>query len=155
VASYVVLWIAVVVLGFTCLALLRQVGVLHSRVRPMGAHFAGEGPEPGSPAPGDDRFDYAGSRLTLVAFTSPTCEICHRLAPSLASLARQYDDVAVRQVDHGAATTGVFADFRVASTPYFVTVGADGRVRLRGVANTLEQVEVMIEESLAVGSGTA
>ena len=44
IVSYVMLWVAVVVLGVTVVALLRQIGVLHLRVAPMGVHFAGRGP---------------------------------------------------------------------------------------------------------------
>jgi len=42
IVSYVLLWIAVVVLGFTVIALLRQIGVLHTRVAPLPVPFAVE-----------------------------------------------------------------------------------------------------------------
>jgi hypothetical protein len=45
VTSYVLLWVAVLGLSFAVVALLRQVGVLHARLHPLGVHFAGEGPE--------------------------------------------------------------------------------------------------------------
>jgi hypothetical protein len=149
VASYVMLWVAVVVLGLAVVALLRQVGVLHARLRPLGAHFAGEGPERHAPAPGAGTFDYGGAALTLLAFTSPSCTICASLAPGLRALRRQYADLALHEIDHGADTAGVFQAFGVASTPYFVTVDRAGIVQARGVANTLEQIEVLVEESLA------
>ena len=148
IASYVLLWIAVLVLGLTTVALLRQVGVLHTRLRPMGAHFAGEGPQRLAPAPAVDVFDYGRSGLTLLAFVSPECQVCAVLLPSLRALDRQYDDLTVHVVDHAPETTGLFRAFNVSSTPYIVTVDHDGIVRVRGVANSLEQVEVMIEESL-------
>lgn len=149
VASYVALWVAVVVLGLAVVALLRQVGVLHTRLRPLGAHFAGEGPERHAPAPGGPLFPYAASTLTLLAFTSPACTICAGLRPGLAALRRDYGHVAVHEIDHGPGTASTFAAFNVTSTPYFVTVDREGVVRGRGVANTLEQIEVMVEESLA------
>lgn len=149
VASYVMLWVAVVVLGLAVVALLRQVGVLHARLRPLGAHFAGEGPPRLAPAPGGPLFPYGDSRLTLLAFTSPTCTICASLTPGLRALRRQYPDLALHEVDHGPHTARVFEAFRVASTPYFVTVDRAGVVQARGVANTLEQIEVLVEESLA------
>ena len=68
--SYVMLWAAVAVLGFAVVALLRQIGILHTRVAPMGVHFAGEGPELDTPAPPVDRVDYRSSPFTLLAFTS-------------------------------------------------------------------------------------
>jgi thiol-disulfide isomerase/thioredoxin len=153
VASYVMLWVAVLVLGLAIVALLRQIGVLHARLRPLGVHFAGEGPPRHAPAPAADVLDYRRARLTVVAFTSPDCEICKRLLPGLHALARQYDDIAVEIVGHDAATAHFFAAFDVRSTPYLVAVDRDGIVQERGVANSLEQVEVMIEESLAARAG--
>lgn len=150
VTSYVLLWLAVIGLSVAVVALLRQVGVLHARLRPLGAHAAGEGPPSGAPAPRSDRLDYAAAPITLVAFTSARCEVCRSLVPSLPYLERDYaDDVRVVVLDHGPATAELFAAFNVHSTPYFVTVGRDGVVRGGGVANSLEQVEVLVEESLA------
>ena len=51
VTSYVLVWITVLGLSVMVVALLRQVGVLHTRLRPLGVHFAGEGPERLAPAP--------------------------------------------------------------------------------------------------------
>ena len=149
VASYVMLWVAVIVLGLAVVALLRQVGVLHARLRPLGAHFAGEGPERHAPAPAAAAIDYGGAALTLLAFTSPSCTICESLAPGLRALRRQYTDLALYEIRHGADTAGAFEAFGVRSTPYFVTVDRAGIVQARGVANTLEQVEVLVEESSA------
>ena len=148
IASYIVLWIAVVVLGFLVLALLRQVGVLHARLQPMGAHFAGEGPELGAAAPAAGPFAY-DAPLTLVAFTAPDCEICAELRPALHTLERQYDDVRLVEVESGPSTRSTFRSFNVSSTPYFVAVDRDGVVRGRGVANSLEQLEELVEEALA------
>jgi thiol-disulfide isomerase/thioredoxin len=151
VASYVLLWIAVLVLSVLVIALLRQVGVLHARLRPMGVHFAGEGPERLKPAPALDGVSWSDRRMTLVAFTSPTCEICKGLVPALQVLDRQYPDVGLVVLDHGPETAATFAAFNVSSTPYVVAVDGDGVVQGRGVANSLEQVEVLLEEALVVG----
>ena len=148
IVSYVVLWLAVLALGFTCLVLLRQIGVLHARLRPIGAHFAGEGPERHAPAPPVPGLNYGGAALTLLAFTSSTCDVCAELVPSLQAIDQQYDEVKVHVISHDADTQPVFAAFNVRSMPYLVTVDRAGVVRVRGVANTLEQAEVMIEESL-------
>jgi thiol-disulfide isomerase/thioredoxin len=148
IASYVLLWIAVVVLGFSVVALLRQVGVLHLRVAPMGVHFAGEGPELDQPAPEIDLTTYDQADVTLLAFTSPSCEICESLKPDLARLDRAYDEVRLRIVDHDRSP-GTFTNFKVRSTPYLVAIDRDGLVRSRGVANTIDQVEEMLAEVLA------
>ena len=147
VASYVLLWIAVVVLGFTVIALLRQIGVLHTRIAPMGVHFAGEGPERNTRAPDADVFDYGTSPYTLIAFTSPTCEICEKLTPALRRLAESYDEVQLRVIS-SETHQPTFAAFKVRSTPYLVAVDQTATVQSRGVANTLDQAEEMLAEVL-------
>lgn len=164
IVSYVLLWLAVLVLGFSVVALLRQVGVLHLRVAPMGVHFAGEGPELDMPAPPVGRLgpggdgadtqegfgpalDYAHAEHTVLVFTTPTCEICQTLEPDLIRLDRAYDDVRFAFIDH-ADHPEIFGRFKVRSTPYLVAVDRHGLVRSRGVANTIDQVEEMLAEVL-------
>jgi thiol-disulfide isomerase/thioredoxin len=147
IATYVLLWLAVIVLSVLVVALLRQVGVLHARMRPMGVHFAGEGPERLEKAPGAASIDYSRNALTLIAFTSPTCEICKELIPSLEAVRREYTDMQYVQFEHGPDSP-MFLEFNVKSTPYMVTVDGEGVVQGRGVANSLEQVEELIAESL-------
>jgi hypothetical protein len=151
IASYVLLWVAVVVLGLTVIALLRQVGVLHTRVAPMGVHFAGEGPDLDSSAPHADRFGYERRDLTLLAFTSPTCELCASLVPGLRKIEQSYDELQLQTVS-SADDSAVFAAFKVRSTPYLVAIDRAGIVRSRGVANTLDQAEEMLAEVLASGT---
>ena len=150
VASYVLLWVAVLVLGFAVVVLLRQIGVLHARLRPMGVHHANEGPERGAPAPIVGAAGVAGYRspVTLVAFTSPTCELCRTLVPALHRIEDEYPEVTISVVEHSPATVEVFGAFNVHSTPYVVAVDGQGIVRGGGVANTLEQVEVLVEATL-------
>ena len=147
IVSYVLLWVAVGLLGFSVVVLLRQVGVLHTRVAPMGVHFAGEGPELDAAAPEIDGVDFGAAAHTVLAFTSPTCVICAALVPGLRRMGRAYD-VQLRLVDHGEDPS-VFGRFKVRSTPYLVAVDRDGIVRSRGVANTLDQAEEMLAEVLA------
>ena len=144
VASYVVLWLLVLVLTVAVVALLRQIGVLHARLHPLGAHFGGEGPPLESDAPLVEGVDYAASSTTLLAFTSPTCEVCKVLAPSLSALRRDYRDVRVHTVDLDDARS-VFDAFKVRSTPYVVAVDQHGVVKGRGVVNSLEQIEEVLE----------
>lgn len=147
IVSYVLLWLAVIVLGFTVIALLRQIGVLHTRIAPMGVHFAGEGPDRDAPAPDRSSYDYAASLVTLVAFTSPTCELCATLVPQLRHMVTTYDEVELRTVS-SADQEATFQLFAVRSTPYLVAVDQAGTVKSRGVANTLDQVEEMLAEVL-------
>lgn len=145
IVSYVMLWVTVVVLGVTVVALLRQIGVLHTRIAPMGVHFAGEGPELDEPAPDRATHDYSVSDVTMLAFTSPTCEICASLHPAIVRLAKADPGLALRTID-AEADRAVFSTFQVRSTPYIVAIDRDGVVRGRGVANTLDQVEELLAE---------
>lgn len=147
VATYVLLWIAVLVLSVAVVALLRQIGVLHARLHPLGVHFAGEGPELDSVAPPLAEAPYREQELTLVAFTAPTCEVCAVLRPSLDALRRSYREVRVHVLDLDDRTRATFNAFNVRSTPYLVAVDRDGVVRGRGVANSLEQVEELLDEA--------
>lgn len=148
IASYVVLWVLVIVLALAVVALLRQIGVLHARLHPLGAHFGGEGPALGSDAPALDGVDYSSASLTLVAFTSPSCEVCKVLAPSLHALERGYREIQLAEVDLDASRA-VFDAFNVRSTPYAVAVDGNGVVRGRGVVNSLEQIEELLDEAAA------
>jgi thiol-disulfide isomerase/thioredoxin len=149
VASYVLLWCAVLGLSVVVVALLRQIGVLHTRLRPLGVHFAGEGPDRLAPAPPIPGVDYADVSITIVAFSSPTCEICRQLLPSLRAIERQYRALRLVEIGLDDSARPVFDAFNVRSTPFFVTVDRNGIVQGRGVANSLEQVEVLVEEGLA------
>lgn len=148
IASYVLLWVAVLGLSFAVVALLRQLGVLHARLHPLGVHFGGEGPERGSIAPPVADLTYGASAVTLIAFTSPTCEVCAELRPSLAAVQREYHDVQLHVFDLDERTRPSFDAFNVRSTPYLVAVDRTGTVRGRGVANSLEQIEELLHEAL-------
>ncbi len=148
IASYVVLWVAVLVLAVAVVALLRQIGVLHARLHPLGANFAGEGPPLESTAPALPGTDYGAAALTLLTFTSPGCEVCKVLTPSFDALRRGYPEVQLREVDLESARA-TFDAFNVRSTPYVVAVDSSGVVRGRGVVNSLEQIEELLDEAKA------
>lgn len=144
IVSYALLWLAVVVLGVSVAVLLRHIGVLHARLEPLGVHHANRGPVRGDLAP-PAGVDYAAAERTLVAFTAPDCPVCHELVPSLRVLARDYPEVRLHVVDLAPDTERVFRAFRVDLTPYLVMVGRDGAVIGGGIANTLEQAELLVE----------
>ena len=147
VASYVALWLLALGLTFAVIALLRQIGVLHARLHPLGVHFAGEGPELGAVAPPLDGVRWSDAELTLVAFTSATCTVCAELRPSIEAITRGYREINLREVALETERLA-FTAYNVHSTPYFVTVDGDGTVRGRGVANSLEQIEELIGEAV-------
>ncbi|MEB2285716.1 MAG: methylamine dehydrogenase accessory protein MauD [Polyangiaceae bacterium UTPRO1] len=95
--SNALLWIAVVVLSVVIVALVRQIGVLHERVFPVGALVLPSGPKVGAAAPSLAVTDIAGravaiggvdaaGRRTLLFFVSPTCPICKTLLPVVRAL---------------------------------------------------------------------
>ena len=98
-ASNILLWILVLVMGGVILALVRQIGVLYERVAPAGALVVGSGPKAGEAAPVFTVSDLAnreqrvgGERAddlsTLLFFLSPTCPVCKTLLPVLKSIVR-------------------------------------------------------------------
>jgi methylamine dehydrogenase accessory protein MauD len=98
--SQIVLWIVVVALSLACLALTRQLGVLHERIAPMGALALNRRLAGGSPAPALSLQTLTGSTLTvgglgaatesrqcqLIFFLSPSCPVCKTLLPVLKSI---------------------------------------------------------------------
>lgn len=97
--SQIVLWIVVVVLALTVLALVRQIGVLHERVAPLGALSTKNAVEVGQASPQFDVIDLAGrplhiggrspdARSQLLLFVSPSCPMCKKLLPVARSFAR-------------------------------------------------------------------
>ena len=97
--SQIVLWIVVVVLALTVLALVRQIGVLHERVAPLGALSTKNAVEVGQASPQFDVIDLAGrplhiggrspdGRRQLLLFVSPSCPMCKKLLPVARSFAR-------------------------------------------------------------------
>ena len=145
IGSYVALWAAVCVLCFAVAVLLRQIGVLHARLAPMGTHFAGEGPVIGELA-ATGPVDYRNHALTMLVFSSHSCVICRELRPSFAAIRREYREVHLETIELEVHPK-VFDAFSVRSTPYVVMVDRLGVVRGAGVANTLEQIEELIRES--------
>lgn len=94
------LWVLVILLGLTVLALARQIGVLHERLQPVGALALPKGLAAGEPAPEIAVETLTGQSLriggahpggaeTLVMFVSPTCPICKSLLPALRAIRRR------------------------------------------------------------------
>jgi hypothetical protein len=140
VAAVALLAVAVGCLGLLVIALYRQVGVLSQRLAPRTAlELAEEGPPLGAPPPPLSAL--AGEGAELVAFVSANCRLCHELAPSLRALARE--GVAVRAVEE-ATEPEAFQRWNVPGTP-FVAYLVDGVVRSKGLVNTLEQIDWVVE----------
>ncbi len=96
--SNILLWVLLIVLAAVVLALVRQIGVLHERVAPVGALVGHEGPRIGDAAPRFELTDWSGTpvtiggtqaqgRSTLLLFVSPTCPVCAAMLSIVESVA--------------------------------------------------------------------
>jgi methylamine dehydrogenase accessory protein MauD len=100
IASQIALWIALAILGLVCLALARQIGVLHQRIAPAGALSLRQPLKLGEAAPemtlstldgssvrigGAPGAASRGGRSQLLLFLSPDCAICETLLPAVRS----------------------------------------------------------------------
>jgi methylamine dehydrogenase accessory protein MauD len=94
--SNITLWILLIGLALTVVALARQIGVLHERIAPAGALMVSGGPKVGEASPVLDVVDIAGieysigavredAKSTLLFFLSPNCPVCKTLLPVLKS----------------------------------------------------------------------
>jgi methylamine dehydrogenase accessory protein MauD len=173
--SQVVLWIVVILLAATVFALTRQVGLLHERIAPAGALSPTAGPKVGEAAEAASYPDLSGNgvviggpdpqgRPTLVFFTSPTCPVCRGLVPIARSVARRERLRLVFASDGGNASThsryaaamelGEFPyvlslalglRFGVSKLPFAVLIRGDGTLAARGLVNTREHLESLLE----------
>ena len=109
-ASYLVLWMLVIVLAVVVVALARQIGTLHMRLGPRGAlELDDEGPPLGEAPEAQSVTDIGGGTVTvggpgrqqMILFVSPGCGICEQVLPALPAIARtgQLDPYVVTDSD--------------------------------------------------------
>lgn len=169
--ALLVLFVVVIGLGIGLWALARQVGILFERVAPLGALVSDSGPAVGASSPvmqleslnGGVPVSIGGTstKATLLFFLSPTCPVCKKLLPILASinkseknwlqivLASDGDDVVHKEFirerhleDYPyVLSTDLGMTFRVSRLPFAVLIGEDGTVQSKGLVNNREQVE--------------
>ena len=138
--ALVVLGGLVAVLTVAVLALYRQVGTLALRLGPRTAlELEEEGPPLGQPAPLLPGLSRTG--VELVAFISLDCRMCIEVVPGLRALERDGIPVHWIREDRDAAT---FERWGVPGTPFVVHV-TDGVVRAKGLVNTLEQIDWVVD----------
>jgi methylamine dehydrogenase accessory protein MauD len=170
IASQIVLWIGLLVLGIVCMALARQIGVLHQRIAPAGALSLRQPLKVGDATPEMTLTSLEGSpvriggirggRSQLLLFVSPDCAICENLLPavrSAQSAERQWLDIVLASDgEHGHADfvrakhLGKFPyvvseqlgrSFGVAKLPYAVLIDEAGKLASTGLVNTREHLE--------------
>lgn len=174
VASNILLWLAFLGVTVVLLGLMRQVGLLHERSSPMGAMITDHGPDIGDKAPEFELPDYFGRNLkiggasadgrqTLIMFTAPTCPVCDKLFPIIKSIAKA-EKMSVVLISDGAADEHKrFLDkhelgqiryvvsaeagmaFQVGKIPYGVLIDQDGVIKAKGLTNTREHLESLLE----------
>ncbi len=94
-----ILWLLVIGLALTVLALTRQIGLLHERISPVGALSTEAKVKVGDKAPELALIDIQNrplqlggastdGRRTLLFFLSPTCPVCETLLPTIERVAR-------------------------------------------------------------------
>jgi len=182
--SQAVLWVMLLVMAGLQLALLRQIGVIHERIAPMGALNFDKGPKEGESAPLFELIDLHRRRIKiggaspdgrsiLLFFLSPTCPVCKKMLPILRSIARaesRWLDVVLASdgepAEHERFVASQHLDdftyllseqlgvtYRVGKLPYAVLIDGDGVVRAKGLINTREHLESLIEaKELGVAS---
>jgi methylamine dehydrogenase accessory protein MauD len=171
IASQVALWIGLLVMGVVCMALARQIGVLHQRIAPAGALSLRQPLKVGDPTPemtlpaldgsavqiGGAR----GGRSQLLLFLSPDCKICDALLPALRSAhgaERNWLDIIlasdgesdkhaefVREKSLGkfpyVVSEHLGRSYGVAKLPYAVLIDEAGKLSSTGLVNTREHLE--------------
>jgi methylamine dehydrogenase accessory protein MauD len=171
VASQIMLWVGFLVLALVCLALARQVGVLHQRIAPAGALSLPQPLKLGELAPQMTLAGLDGSavkiggvrggRSQLVLFLSPDCAICETLLPAVRSAhsaERNWLDIILAS-DGGSDKHAAFVrdkglgafpyvlsehlgrTFGVAKLPYAVLIDEAGKLTSTGLVNTREHLE--------------
>jgi methylamine dehydrogenase accessory protein MauD len=171
IASQVVLWAALLVLGVVCMALARQIGVLHQRIAPAGAlslrqplKLGDLTPDMTLPALDGSLVQIGGvrgGRSQLLLFLSPDCTVCEALLPAVRSAQgaeRSWLDIVLasdgeldRHVDFvREKNLGKFSyvvsehlgrSYGVAKLPYAVLIDEAGKLSSTGLVNTREHLE--------------
>jgi methylamine dehydrogenase accessory protein MauD len=133
--SNAVLWVVVIALSVALLAVVRQLGVLHERIAPVGALMLAKGLKVGDSAPQIAVQDLEGRSITvgaartderaaLIMFVSPTCPVCKTLLPALkSSLAAERDwlDIILASDGEIASQREFVLAHRLGGFPYVVS----------------------------------
>ncbi len=170
IASQIALWIGLLVLGVVCMALARQIGVLHQRIAPAGALSLRQPLKVGDPTPEMTLTALDGStvqiggragRAQLLLFLSPDCKICDALLPAVRSAQgaeRQWLDIVlasdgesyahaefVREKHLGkfpyVVSEHLGRSYGVSKLPYAVLIDEAGKLSSTGLVNTREHLE--------------
>jgi methylamine dehydrogenase accessory protein MauD len=172
--SQALLAVLVFALGVVCLALARQIGVLHERIAPAGALAVNQRLKVGDSAPklsltaidGASVEVASGGMNQLYFFLSPDCPICKTLLPVVQSIAhaeRDWLNVILASDGGDPEKHRAFVDrenlgefpyvlsealgrsFGVGKLPYAVLVDGAGTIASLGLVNSREHFESLFE----------
>lgn len=173
--SQILLWILVIGLGAICVALTRQVGVLHERLAPAGALAINQKVKVGDSIPDVPVTDLNGrsfmfgknkqGKSDLLFFLSPDCPVCKTLLPALRSFeAKESNWLNVTYASDGEAASHsalvkrenldparylvseqLGRTFGVSKLPYAVLIDEEGKVASLGLVNSREHLESLVE----------
>ena len=171
VASQIVLWVGLLALGVVCMALARQIGVLHQRIAPAGALSLPQPLKLGDLTPEMELTGLDGSpvriggvrggRSQLLLFVAPGCSICETLLPAVRSAQSAesgwLDIVLASDGEHDPHEAFVRSkgltsfpyvlseklgrSYGVAKLPYAVLIDEVGKLSSTGLVNTREHLE--------------
>ena len=171
IASQIALWAAILVLAVVCIALARQIGVLHQRIAPAGALALRQPLKLGEAAPemtlaaldgsGVRIGGVRGGRSQLLLFISPDCVVCEALLPAVRSAQgaeRAWLDIVLASdgepVQHArfvkdkglsrfpyVLSEHLGRSFGVSKLPYAVLIDETGKLSATGLVNTREHLE--------------
>lgn len=174
IVSNILLWALLIALAFAVMGLVRQIGVLHSRLAPAGALMVDKGVAVNEPAPqvtAADRngrpvnFGYAGGKAQLLFFLSPTCPICKSLLPAIKSIAKQQADrlevvyvsdgdmdaqqalIREHKLEDATYVVGpeVGMTYQIGKLPYAALIDQNGILRSKGLVNSREHLDSLFE----------
>jgi methylamine dehydrogenase accessory protein MauD len=176
VISQIALWVLLLIMAGLQFALLRQVGVIHERIAPMGALTLDKGPKEGDLSPVFDLLGLDQSRIriggknprgksSLIFFLSPSCPVCKKMLPILKSAARaessrleillasdgeppEHERFVAAQSLEGfpyILSQELGMTYRIGKLPYAVLIDETGVIRAKGLINTREHLESLIQ----------
>lgn len=176
IVSNVLLWLLLITTAMIMLGLIRQIGVLHSRIAPAGALMMDKGVEVGERAPqvtAEDRsgrpvnIGYTSESSTLLFFLSPTCPICKSLIPAIKAIDQARSDLDVIYVSDGdpEAQESLITDsglessryvlspevgmtFQIGKLPYAALIDTEGTLKAKGLVNSREHLDSLFETEI-------
>lgn len=173
IVSNVISWLVIVILIMVVLALSRQIGVLHERIKPVGALSLGSVIEAGQAAPEFSLDSLSGGKIDigkpqpksqLLFFLSPNCPVCKSLIPILKAVSQQEaswlqlafasDGVENDHVAYIKAqalgdypyvlSTELGMAFQIGKLPYAVMIDPIGVISAHGLINNREHLDSLL-----------